>query len=131
VSFRHAGDRCIGYAGDVIFEAWLKRRRTRFSEPLEQGPVAPKAHRPVTSGKYLTLYTYLESRYADRVVLTFTQIEDLLGFSLPEPARSKEDWWTLPDPAARSPRYSDSWILAHRTARPNFLALTVVFDRVS
>ena len=109
----------------------MKRRRARLRDRPEQEAVAPKAHRPVTSGKYLTLYTYLENRYADRVVLSFTQIEDLLGFSLPGPARRDEDWWTLPDPAMPSPRYSDSWILAHRTARPNFLALTVVFDRVS
>ena len=109
----------------------MKRRRARLRDRLEQEPVAPKAHRPATSGKYLTLYTYLENRYADRVVLTFTQIEDLLGFSLPDSARRNEDWWTRPDPATPLPRYSDSWILANRTARPNFMALTVVFDRVS
>jgi hypothetical protein len=109
----------------------MKRRRARLRDRIDQEPVAPKVHRSATSGKYLTLYTYLENRYADRVVLTFNQIEDLLGFALPDPARRNEDWWTLPDPATPSPRYSDSWILAHRTARPNFLALTVVFDRVS
>jgi hypothetical protein len=119
------------YAGDVVLVSWMKRRRARLRDRIEQEPVAPKAHRPVTSGKYLTLYTYLEGRYADRVVLSFRQIEDLLGFSLPDLARRNEDWWTLPDPATPSPRYSDSWILAHRTARPNFMALTVVFDRVS
>ena len=111
--------------------AWIKRRHARLGDRLEQQTVAPKAHRSVTSGKYQTLHTYLDSRYADRVVLTFRQIEDLLGFPLPDPARRNEDWWTIPDPATPSPRYSDSWILANRTARPNFMALTVVFDRVS
>jgi hypothetical protein len=39
------------------------------------------------SGKYLLLSGYLQNRYADTVVLTFGQIESLLGFSLPDQAR--------------------------------------------
>ena len=81
-------------------------------------------------GKYLHFYTYLDKRYADAVVLTFAEIESLLGFALPDAARSSERWWTLPDPQAASPRYSDSWILANRTARPNLPAMTVAFNRV-
>ncbi len=34
-------------------------------------------------GEYKSLYEYLEHRYANTVVLTFAQIEDLLGFTLP------------------------------------------------
>ena len=34
-------------------------------------------------GTYQSLYEYLEHRYANTVVLTFAQIEDLLGFPLP------------------------------------------------
>jgi hypothetical protein len=83
------------------------------------------------AGKYVTLYEYLETRYANTVVLTFAEIEDLLGFRLPELARLREDWWTKPDQDTVRPRYSDSWILANRTARPNLPALTVVFDRSS
>ena len=83
------------------------------------------------SGRYLSLYKYLENRYANTVVLTFSEIEDLLGFSLPNVARVREDWWTKPDREATRPGYSDSWLLANRTARPNLLALTVVFDRAS
>ena len=119
------------YADAVVLVAWMKRRRAPLRDRLELETEPAKAKRPVTSGKYLRLYTYLEGRYADRVVLTFTQIEDLLGFSLPDLARRNEEWWTIPDPATPSPPYSDSWILANRTARPNFMALTVVFDRVS
>ena len=115
----------------MVFMTWMKRRQARLRDRLEQQTEVTKAQRSVTSGKYLKLQTYLESRYADRVVLTFTQIEDLLGFSLPEPARRNEDWWTIRDPATPSPRYADSWIQANRTARPNFMTLTVVFDRVS
>ena len=81
------------------------------------------------SGKYLVLYTYLKNRYANTVVLRFAEIEDLLGFSLPDLARRREDWWTKPDRGTTRPHYSDSWTLANRTARPNLLAGTVVFDR--
>ena len=46
------------------------------------------------TGKYLLLYKYLENRYANTVVLTFAQIEDLLGFPLPDQARCQREWWT-------------------------------------
>ena len=81
------------------------------------------------SGTYLLLYKYLENRYADTVVLTFAQIEDLLGFTLPDQARLHREWWTDAATKAAGPNYSDSWILASRTAVPNLLAQTVVFER--
>jgi hypothetical protein len=77
---------------------------------------------------YLSLYTYLEHRYASSVVLTFEQIESLLGFALPVPARTERDWWTAG--AARADRYADAWIGAGRTAMPNLPARTVTFDRL-
>ena len=92
---------------------------------------ASKVQPSVLVGRYASLYTYLENRFANTVVLTFAEIEDLLGFRLPDPARLREDWWTSPDPTGAAPRFADSWILANRTARPNLLALTVVFDRAA
>ena len=44
-------------------------------------------------GKYQALYQYLENRYANTVVLTFAQIEDLLGFPLPDSAHVHQEWW--------------------------------------
>lgn len=85
------------------------RRWMSHSQPP---PAAPKSGRAIMSGKYHLLYKYLEKRYADTVVLTFAEIEDLLGFSLPELARMREDWWTKPDRDTVRPVYSDSWILA-------------------
>lgn len=83
------------------------------------------------SGKYLLLYEYLENRYADTVVLTFAQIEDLLGFALPDQARLQREWWTDRKSNVAGPSYSDSWILASRTATPNLIAQIVVFERGS
>jgi hypothetical protein len=85
----------------------------------------------VMSGEYLSLYKYLVNRYADTVVLTFAEIESLLGFTLPDLARVRREWWTSADPDAAPPGYSDAWIFASRTASPNLLARTVVFERAS
>jgi len=82
------------------------------------------------SGTYLLLYKYLENRYADTVVLTFAEIEDLLGFALPDQARLHQEWWTRAE-VNGGPNHSDSWILASRTAVPNMMARTVVFERAS
>jgi hypothetical protein len=82
------------------------------------------------SGEYVALHTYLENRYADTVVLTFDQIEALLGFPLPSVARSDPGWWNA---AGNTPdvRYQDAWKLAGRTALANLPARTVIFERVS
>ena len=106
---------------------WMKRRgpitylhRERDVEP-----------QPVVSGRYLLLYKYLHDRYADTVVLTFGQIESLLGFALPDQARLSPQWWTDAKASAAGTNYSDCWILARRVATPNLLAQTVVFERAS
>ena len=80
-------------------------------------------------GKYKALYEYLDNRYANTVVLTFAQIEDLLGFTLPDSARVDHEWWVNNDPNDTPPAQSRSWTLASRTATPNLQAQTVVFER--
>ena len=84
---------------------------------------------PVMPGKYKSLYQYLEHRYANTVVLTFAQIEDLLGFTLPDSARVDQEWWVNEDPNTTQHPHSRSWTLADRTATPNLQAQTVVFER--
>jgi len=80
-------------------------------------------------GEYQLLYKYLRDRYANRVVLTFGEIEDLLGFSLPESARLQQAWWGGADTIALRSAQSDSWTMASRTAVVNLLAQNVVFER--
>jgi hypothetical protein len=114
---------------------WLKRRRRLAAyQQFEANAPAAKTAKPigrVMSGEYLLLYKYLDERYANTVVLTFAEIEDLLGFALPDQARVREEWWTAAaiDPAIRD--YSDSWTLASRTAVPNMSAQTVAFERAA
>ena len=84
--------------------------------------------RPLVRDGYLPLYTYLEHRYASTVVLTFEQIESLLGFALTEAARQGPGWWS--SGAGNAPRYAEAWTAAKRTALPNLLARHVTFERL-
>jgi hypothetical protein len=81
------------------------------------------------ASKYAALHKYLANRYADMVVLTFSQLEDLLGFALPDSARTRHEWWTSTDRDADQSSCADAWILAGRTAKPNLQARTVTFER--
>ena len=110
---------------------WMKRRiaMAHRQPDAEVEPAKPMGR--VMSGNYLSLYNYLVKRYANTVVLTFAEIEDLLGFALPDLARLRQEWWTNAVPSTAGSSYADSWILASRTARPNLLAQTVVFERAS
>ena len=76
--------------------------------------------------EYRALYTYLEHRYASVVVLTFEQIEALLGFALPGRARTEPEWWT---DIVDTQRHSAAWVGAGRTAAPNLGAETITFER--
>jgi len=109
---------------------WITRWESVPRERATAGAPAAKRHTGDVSGTYVSLYKYLENRYADVVVLTFGQIEDLLGFALPDLARTYDAWWTLTDPHVDAPP-SDAWTRAGRTATPNLLAQTVVFERTA
>jgi|SRR5829696_10276179 len=84
-----------------------------------------------SGGAYAPLQKYLTARYADAVVLTFSQIEDLLGFALPAAAWIEPGWWAAAAPGATPSMQSQSWTLAKRTATPNLPAETVLFERIS
>lgn len=108
-----------------VFTWW--RRTTPASAPGIA--VAPReVPRPRVPAAYLSLYTYLEHRYASTVVLTFEQMESLLGFALPVPARTEPDWWT--GAVLRTDGHSTAWTVAGRTATPNLPARIVAFERL-
>ena|SRR5688500_15988960 len=105
---------------------WLRRRRVAGTPPV----VEPEAPRPrADTGEYRLVYKYLRDRFADRIVLTFAEMEDLLGFSLPESARRDKEWWCVAAAAADRTAQSDSWTLAGRTATVNMSAQSVLFER--
>jgi hypothetical protein len=113
-----------------LFRAWVKRRVSAAEYRPEAAPKPPPTTRNTgVPREYLSLYTYLENRFANTVVLTFAQIEDLLGFALPDLARRHKEWWANADPDKAPSAQSRSWIQASRSATPNLLAQTVAFER--
>jgi hypothetical protein len=78
--------------------------------------------------EYLPLYHYLEHRYASLVVLSFEQIESLLGFTLPQAAITDRAWWTRD--SAIDPQ-TETWRVTGRLATPNLLARNVAFERLA
>jgi hypothetical protein len=111
-----------------------------FSRRFGSGQHAPSAtghQQPVVEGQvvtadvppdYLPLHIYLARRYASTVVLTFDQIEALLGRALPEAAISEPGWWTRE--ASDTHRHSEAWTTARRTAAPSLQSRTVMFERL-
>ena len=63
-------------------------------------------------GEYHALSKYLRDRFANRVVLTFAEIDDILGFALSDPALLQAESWD------------------GRVVTINFIARTVVFERL-
>jgi hypothetical protein len=78
--------------------------------------------------EYLALHKYLAGRYADALVLTFAQMEDLLGFPLPAAALAEGTWWANDEAAGL---HSRAWTQAARTAVPNIGASIVLFERLA
>lgn len=112
-----------------VERAWMKRFGSRAqNRPAADAEPTTRPSRLVVPREYLSLHDYLDRRFANTVVLTFAQVEDLLGFALPARARLHPQWWA--NDASGSPsEQSRSWIQASRTATPNLLAQTVVFER--
>ncbi len=109
-------------------DRWMKSgRMTGLAWPRSTATPVPAAGGD--AGVYQLLHKYLSDRFANRVVLTFAEIEDLLGFSLPGPARLEDEWWGNGASVGVRSAQSDSWTLACRTATVNMAAQSVVFER--
>jgi hypothetical protein len=110
----------------------LKRDWTKIVRWGMPAPAEPAVDLPPDTegdGPYQLLFKYLHDRFANRIVLTFAEIEDLLGFALPAAARLEADWWTGKDRSAHRSDQADAWIRARRTATVNLPARIVLFER--
>jgi len=109
---------------------WFRKRPTmtlpRFTPAVESA----KGSRSDT-GEYRLLNKYLRDRYANRVVLTFKEIEDLIGFALPEKAWLLQEWWGDTNSTPQRSAQADAWTLANMTCTANLAAKIVVFERQS
>ena len=100
------------------------KRRTHVVDP-RAADAAPATHH--VPPEYVSLYTYLGNRSPSIVVLTFDQMEAVLGFALPASARTQPDWWA--GPPVRCLCHSSAWTETGRTATPDLPRRTVTFER--
>jgi hypothetical protein len=117
----------LGGLTSVARAMWQRRAATSADEYGIGVVLADR--QPTIGGTYASLHAYLEHRFASTVVLTFEQVESLLGFALPQPASTERDWWTSGAP--HRDRHSEAWTAAGRSAAPNLLARTVAFERIA
>jgi hypothetical protein len=89
----------------------------------------PRSLAGTVPAEYRPLHRYLETRFADALVLTFLQIEDLLGHPLPNSAYSEPHWWDNAAASGAASPQSAAWGSAHRAATANLGARTVRFER--
>lgn len=124
--------RCVNRLTSAI-EVALGQARPPRETPARSMAIAPdrKALSKHIASRHRVFHKYLDERYADTVVLTFAQIEDLLGGTLPASARADPGWWTGAQDQNAELQCSDAWRLAHRTAVPNLPAGHVSFERVA
>jgi hypothetical protein len=77
--------------------------------------------------KYEPLTTYLNLHKKERIKLTYSEIEGILGFELPPSARKYREWWSNND---TSHTYSKSWGEAGYKITDVILGESVVFEKV-
>ena len=117
---------------EFLARAWAERPGSRVPDRPAPAVEAPaRTPRFAVPREYLSLHKYLDNRFADTVVLTFAQIEDLLGFALPDVARLHREWWANADANSTPSAQARSWTQASRTATPNLPAGIVVFERAT
>ena len=80
------------------------------------------------ASKYDRLRHYLNVRTARSVVLSFHEVEKILGGPLPASARSYAEWWANENPKETRHTHSRAWTRAGRKARVNLTAETVEFS---
>ncbi|WP_066066183.1 DUF7662 domain-containing protein [Neobacillus soli] len=65
--------------------------------------------------KYEPLYQFLKSKDSNRLVMTYKEVEDVLGFTLPPSASKYLAWWD----SASQHTQAYSWTKAGFKANPN------------
>jgi len=78
--------------------------------------------------KYDPLIEHLRSASGDRVVLGFSQVEQIIGAELPKTARKDFAWWANSSPTDTH-KWSHSWQAAGWRAKVKFADGTVTFTR--
>ena len=78
------------------------------------------------SNKYKPLAEYLFRSGENKVILTYRQIEDILGFDLPSTAYNfPQSFWANTETHS----YSSAWMKVDYTARTNISEQKVIFEK--
>ncbi|KQQ68462.1 hypothetical protein [Microbacterium sp. Leaf320] len=89
--------------------------------------MALRDHHEVQMGPYAPLYDYLRTHEeAEEVLLSFVEIEAILGRALPDAARTPGEGWWSGHPTRLQAR---SWLAAWRRPDPRYDDLCVAFRR--
>jgi hypothetical protein len=96
------------------------------TEPIiPSARLTPKHHPPTGgSGKYAPLERYLAASGKNTVELTFQEIEDILGFKLPDSAYKHSPWWSNGGHSQ-----ANAWLGAGYAVARHKLGVRVVFER--
>ncbi|MER1999519.1 MAG: hypothetical protein ABS882_07070, partial [Lysinibacillus sp.] len=73
--------------------------------------------------KYEPLYKFLESKESNRLIMTFKEVEEVLGFTLPESASKYMAWWD----GSSQHTQAYSWTRAGFKANPSLKEKKVEF----
>ena len=76
--------------------------------------------------KYEPITTYLNLSKKQRVKLTYSEIEEILGFDLPPSARNHKPWWNNND---KSHSHSKAWGEAGYKTTDILLGESVIFEK--
>ena len=105
----------------------LENKVKALEEKIENTPASqPQANVQLdkVSAKYRGLAEHLLSSNGTRVTLSYSQIEDILGFALPDTARKfKQSYWANTETHS----YASSWMAVGYKARVDTESDTVTF----
>ena len=106
--------------------AELEKRNLETHTRGVDEPLRPAFLADEISAKYRPLAEFLYGKWEKRVVLTYGEIEDLLGFALPPSAdKFPQSYWAN----TKTHSYATSWLCVGYKARVDGNARTVVFER--
>ncbi|MFC0524501.1 hypothetical protein ACFFGV_13075 [Pontibacillus salicampi] len=90
-------------------------------------PDMPSSMVVKTRGKYGPLYDYLEGHGDDKVYLSFTEIQAILGTTLPLSAYRQSTWWSNDSSHAQA----KAWLSAGFRIQSAYLGNYVIFERLT
>ena len=109
----------------------LEKRVAQLEEKVNTQQTISYAERPAfpmecTNSKYKALSEFLYESWEKRIVLTYEQLEDILGFALPTSAHTlPQSYWANTEYHT----YAKSWLALGYKAKVNVASKSVMFER--